>query len=43
MSNRQLLMGASLVLTLFVWQSMLGTLSLAIGLLVILAIHEAGP
>ena len=42
MSNRQLLMGASLVLTLFVWQSMLGTLSLAIGFLVMIAIHEAG-
>lgn len=35
-------MGASLVLTLFVWQSMLGTLSLAIGFLVMIAIHEMG-
>ncbi len=42
MSNRQLLMGASLLLTLFVWQSMLGTMALAVGFLVMIFIHEMG-
>lgn len=42
MNNRNLLMGASLVLTLLVWQSMLGTMTMAIGFLIMLAIHEAG-
>lgn len=42
MSNRNVLMGASLLLTLLVWTSMLGTLALAIGFLVMLFIHEMG-
>ncbi len=42
MSNRQLVMGASLLLTLFVWQSMLGTMALAVGFLVMIFIHEMG-
>lgn len=42
MSNQKLLMGASLVLTLIVWQSMLGTMALAVGFLVMIAIHELG-
>lgn len=42
MSNRQLLMGASLLLTLFVWQGMLGTMAMAVGFLVMLFIHEMG-
>ncbi len=35
-------MGASLLLTLFVWQSMLGTMALAVGFLVMIFIHEMG-
>ncbi|MBC7996588.1 MAG: site-2 protease family protein [Leptolyngbya sp.] len=42
MNNRHVLMGASLLLTLFVWQSMLGTMALAVGFIIMLAIHEAG-
>lgn len=35
-------MGASLVLTLIVWQSMLGTMAMAVGFLVMIFIHEMG-